>query len=262
MGHELYRMIRDGAPASWTGPMVHVAQAVADDARDPDGTQDELPWSALSIQGRRDTRGRWRDGLTERTGMSTRAIRRALEDLADAGYEMRQAIGADKRGRLVYAAKGHAVRFQVPPLMPRPQPQSSPDSATITAPGPVDNPSRDMSPDAPKVAKDGQLYPPKVAKDGQLYPPKVAKDGQLYPPKVAKDAAKVAKDGHPISSESPQGLSPQEDLSPQHMDLAVRPEVEGARARPSQDRFISDEEWERRERVAARTLGPLPLAAS
>jgi hypothetical protein len=245
MGHELYRMIRDGAPASWTGPMVHVAQAVADDARDPGGTQDDPPWSALPIQGHRDTRGHWRDGLTERTGMSARAIRRALESLADAGYEMRQAIGTDKRGQLVYAAKGHAVRFQVPALTPRPVPEWP------TSTEPVDNPSHDLSADAAKVAKDGQLYPPKVAKDGQL-----------YPPKVAKDAAKVAKDGHPIPSESPQGLSPQENLSPQHMDLAVRPEVEGARARPSQDRFISDEEWERRERVAARTLGPLPLAAS
>ncbi len=37
--------------------------------------------------------------------------------------------------------------------------------------------------------------------------------------------------------------------------------VEGARARPGQRRDISDEEWERRERVAARILGPLPEAA-
>jgi hypothetical protein len=37
--------------------------------------------------------------------------------------------------------------------------------------------------------------------------------------------------------------------------------VEGARARSGQERSISDEEWERRERIIARELGPLPEAA-
>ena len=131
MGYQLYRMIRDGAPAAWSGPMVLVAQAIADDARDPDGTQDGTPWSALPIEGRWDSRGRWRDGLAERTGMSARAIRRALADLADAGYDMRTQIATDKLGRPLFAAKGHAVRFQVPALPPRDTPQRWPSTADL-----------------------------------------------------------------------------------------------------------------------------------
>ena len=33
MGYELYRMIRDGAPPSWTPVMRLVAMVIADDAR-------------------------------------------------------------------------------------------------------------------------------------------------------------------------------------------------------------------------------------
>jgi hypothetical protein len=135
MGHELYRMIRDGAPATWTGPMVHVAQAIADDARDPphdpDGSEDGWPWSKIPLQGHWDRRGRWRDGLAERTRMSPRAISRALTELARAGYEMRVPIGTSKQGKPVFAANGHAMSFVVPPLEPRPKPQRSPSTAAF-----------------------------------------------------------------------------------------------------------------------------------
>ncbi|MGO9780043.1 MAG: hypothetical protein ACLPQY_09795 [Streptosporangiaceae bacterium] len=204
MGYELYRMIRDGAPGTWTGPMIHVAQAIADDARDPDGTQDGLPWSAMPIQGHWDARGRWRDGLTERTGMSARAIRRALADLAEAGFEMRQQIATDGRGRPLYAAKGHAVRFQVPALLPRAAPQRSPDPAAFA---PVDNSSRDESADVSEAVKGGQGRP--------AIEPKVAKDGQLSAPKVAKDGRIGGQGRPPLFLSPPEDLSPQIDQSPQ-----------------------------------------------
>ena len=134
MGHQLYRMIRDGAPADWTALMRLVALLIADDARDPDDTPTDgsLPWSALPINGYRDKRsGEWRDGLTQRTGASARAISDALTSLARKGYEMRQAIGEDKHGKPVFAAKGNALRFQVPRLPPRPAPDRPHSSATF-----------------------------------------------------------------------------------------------------------------------------------
>jgi hypothetical protein len=192
MGYELYRMIRDGAPSSWTGPMVHVAQAIADDARDPVGEiQDGWPWSALPVKGYWDhRRGRWRDGLAERTGMSPRAISRALADLAGADYEMREQISKDRRGRPVFAAKGHALRFQVPPLTPRAVPECSPSTATFA---PVDNAERSPATATVDPEPDGQRSPSTASIEGQRSP---------------STASKVAKDGDPISSGSPQNSNP------------------------------------------------------
>jgi hypothetical protein len=137
MGHELYRMIRDGAPPGWTVPMRLVAAMIADDARDPgqstakDGGR---PWSAIPVRGSW-ADGEWRDGLTERTGMSEHTVRRALAALGRAGYEMREQVAADSRGRPVFACKGHTLNFRVPPLKPR---QSPPDMADLTAQSPPD----------------------------------------------------------------------------------------------------------------------------
>jgi hypothetical protein len=142
MGGDLYRMIRDGAPETWSPLMRLVAETIADAARDPrqgppgDGG---WPWSNIPIRGSRSKNGKWHDGLTERTGMSPRAISRILTDLARADYEMRERIGTDKRGRPVFAYPGRATRFRVPLLKPRdPPPDSattcSPDTATIPAP--------------------------------------------------------------------------------------------------------------------------------
>jgi hypothetical protein len=138
MGHELRRMIRDGAPATWTPLMRLVAAEIADDARDPsqrDQGEGSWPWSVLPIEGHQDSRGRWRDGLTERTGATADGISHALTKLARAGYEMREPIARDKRGRPVFATKGHAMRFRVPPLEPRPEPQSSIESPTFDGDG-------------------------------------------------------------------------------------------------------------------------------
>jgi hypothetical protein len=164
MGFELYRMIRDGAPASWTAPMRLVAAAVADDAHDPrqPGSDDDggLPWSVITIRGEF-RRGKWHDGLAQRTGLSERSISRALTDLARAGYEMREETATDKRGRPVFAYPGHRLRFRVPPLKPRDEPIDvpggrSPDTSTTRSP----DSSTIRSPDT------STMSPPKVARNG------------------------------------------------------------------------------------------------
>jgi hypothetical protein len=175
MGSELRRMIRDGAPPDWSPLMRLVAIEIADDARDPDrnsgGADGKPPWSVLPIEGRW-VKGRWRDGLTERTGATASGIRHTLMKLARAGYEMRQQIGKDKRGRPVYAAKGHAVRFQVPPLPPRPEPQRWHESATFNGrkggtseiKGGTDSPQRwhggaTPSPHSPLIVPSSVVHP-------------------------------------------------------------------------------------------------------
>ena len=139
MGTELHRMIRDGAPETWTPLMRLVAGTIADDAEDPrqrekrlqrgqrnPGDDDGWPWSVIPVRGRAARNGRWHDGLTERTGMSPRAIRRVLAELSAADYEMREQIDTDKRGRPVFAYPGRATRFRVPPLKPRDPPPIRP----------------------------------------------------------------------------------------------------------------------------------------
>lgn len=179
MGHALRRMIDNGAPRDWTPLMRLVAGLIADDARDPrDGhplPEGEWPWSAIPVEGRF-RRGRWRDGIAERTGMSARAISRTLAELAAAGYEMRQPVAdrdgkpvTDRRGRPVYAARGHALRFQVPPLPPRPELEWSPDLASIADPFAVDN--SESSPEvASKLGERSPLLVGKVAESGDPIP--------------------------------------------------------------------------------------------
>jgi hypothetical protein len=168
MGGDLYRMIRDGAPESWTPLMRLVAGVIADAARDPrQGLPDDggWPWSDIPIRGSRAKTGKWKDGLTERTGMSARAISRILTELARADYELREQIGTDKRGRPVFAYPGRAIRFRVPPLKPRDPPPdtattsppdtattSPPDTATISSPDTATIPA---SARRPKVARNG-----------------------------------------------------------------------------------------------------------
>ena len=134
MGFELYRMIRDGAPESWTAPMRLLAMVIADDAwsQEPPG-DDGCTRSAIAMRGGY-RNGEWRDGLTERTGLSERAVSRVLTELARAGYEMREQIGTDKRGRPVFAYPGRRARFRVPLLTPR---ECPPDPATICPPDPA-----------------------------------------------------------------------------------------------------------------------------
>ena len=137
MGHELYRMILAGAPPDWTTPMRQVAGVIADDARDPSqGPPDDggWPWSAIPVRGCWTRDGGWRDGIAEKTGMSERAISRALTDLARAGYEMREPLGRGKNGRLAFTAPERGMRFRVPLLEPRKPPERPPEMATERPP--------------------------------------------------------------------------------------------------------------------------------
>jgi hypothetical protein len=153
MGYELYRMIRDGAPASWTPAMRQVAMVIADDARDPSQSppgDGGWPRSAIPISGYWTRDGQWRDGFTERTGLRERQISRILTALARAGYEMRQQAGTDSRGRPLFAYPGHAMRFRVPILPPRePLPQATagktPDMATISTSDPATISTSDLA---------------------------------------------------------------------------------------------------------------------
>lgn len=231
----LRRMIRDGAPPGWSPLMRLVAGEIADDARDP-GDEASLPegrwpWSAIPIQGEW-RHGVWREGLTERCGMSARAVSRTLADLAEVGYEMRSPITdrngepvTDRRGRLVYAAKGHALRFQVPPLIPRGTPQRSPDLATNEA---------------------GKLWITPAAgpaDDDQSSPLPATNDLQSSPLLVSK----VAESGEPIPSVSPQ-LKP----SPQTVVSPSATSVEG-RQPGSQADDLNDFEAHRRRTIDAFT---------
>jgi hypothetical protein len=151
-------MVRDGAPAGWTAPMRLVAQTIADDARDPrqPGPDDGLPWSMITIRGEF-RRGKWHDGLAQRTGLSRDGISRALTALARAGYEMREQATTDKHGRPVFAYPGHRLRFRVPPLKPRDEPIDSTAGRSADTPTTrsADIPTT-RSPDSPT------LSPPKV----------------------------------------------------------------------------------------------------
>jgi hypothetical protein len=202
MGYELRRMIRNGAPPSWTPLMRLVAMEIADDARDPRLNEEPPaggPWSALPVDGHY-VRDKWRDGLTQRCGVSARAISDALTSLARAGYEMRQSISTDKRGRPVYAAKGHALRFQVPTLLPRPVPEAAAKAVDNLASR--DEPADDSS-----------------------------HESAAFEPQSSHQDVQRSHQGATPSPHSPLNLlSTQEDQSPQRLGAPGR-----ARARPGQD---------------------------
>jgi hypothetical protein len=135
MGFKLRRMIRDGAPGDWTALMHDVAKEIADSA-DPDELPPyfagRYPRSTVPIEGEF-RHGKWRDGLVEICGSTARAVSDALTQLARSGYEMRVPITTNRHGKPVFAAKGHALTFQVPPMAPRSQPRSSHQSAGFEA---------------------------------------------------------------------------------------------------------------------------------
>jgi hypothetical protein len=136
VGYELYREIRDYAPAAWSSGMRLVALMIADDAND-------------------DTRRSWISNalLCQRTGLQPTGVKTALQRLAAAGYEMRVAHGTDTLGRPVYAVTGHSVDYLVP------------DSLALigeatASPKPVDKPSTRRRSNVAYLADKGrQLHP-------------------------------------------------------------------------------------------------------
>jgi len=236
MGTELYRMIRDGAPPSWTPLMRLVAGAIADDAEDPrqrekrlqrgqrnPGDDDGWPWSVIPVRGRH-RNGRWHDGLTERTGMSQRAIRRVLAELSAADYEMREQIDTDKRGRPVFAYPGRATRFRVPPLKPRDPPPDSattapgrrPDSATIRRPDTATIPTPGRRPDSATTTATGRRPDSAITAKAGKVAEFGSEGGQIRPARRPNSA-----------TQSPQGLTHRSNPSP-HPQV-VNGSLEGVR---------------------------------
>lgn len=121
------REILAGAPAEWGRPERLVALVIADDAND----KTRRSW--LPIEGRW-RRGRWQDGICERTGLAPRSVRAALQRLGQRGYELRVPISIGKDGRPVYAARGQSTDFLFPPLPPRPVPENGPEPAAFQDP--------------------------------------------------------------------------------------------------------------------------------
>jgi hypothetical protein len=200
MGGELVRMIRLGAPAGWTALMRLVAETIADDARDPGQGGGDRPWSAIPVRGHHDD-DKWRDGLTEQTGMSARAISRTLADLAEAGYEMREPLGKGKNGRVVFTAPGHAMRFRVPRLAPRPVPERSPDMATD--------------------------HGPATTKDGDHAEPERSPDLAERSPDLARTVAISGDPSLPgLSQISPQAESIRSQQSPGRQRAKAKPAIE------------------------------------
>lgn len=189
MGHDLYRMILDGATSEWTVQMRMVACVIANDARDPDDTRgpgtlspDGLPWSSIPLQAKQRPDGTWRDGLTDKTGMSEQAIGRAISALAAIGYDMRQPLRGrdgqplrDRRGRIMTSVRGHSTDYQVPYLPPRSAPDRSSDTATY--------PGNEAARSSPVTTYEADRSSPVNAK--------------------------VIKNDDPISSDPPQRSSPQ-----------------------------------------------------
>lgn len=215
-------MIRDGAPRSWTSLMRDMAKEIADDARDPDDdhplAEGQWPWSSLHVAGYFDRGGQWRDGLAEICGVTPRAISDALTQLGRSGYEMRRPItGADgkpvtdSRGRLVFAAKGHALSLWVPRLLPRPEPQSTQEGATFEADSSHGNATKETGSWAADT-----LPAADSSHDG----------ASIDPQRSHPDVPKVAPECDPIPSASPQGKLP-----PQTVVSLAATSVEVTRAR-------------------------------
>lgn len=215
-----------------------VAGEIADDARDPgDGNpigDGQLPWSKLPVEGYHDRSGRWHEGLVERCGASMRAISDSLTELGKAGYEMRKPIiGADgkpvtdKRGRLVFAVKGHSLEFHVPPLPPRPEPQSSHPGAAFA--GESSQQGASFAGDSTHGSATNESAAPVDNPQGGE---QSMHEGATFACQRSHPAvSKVAPQCDPFSS-----VSPQEDLSPQqHVDLSAQPEVEVPNSGPGQD---------------------------
>jgi hypothetical protein len=99
VGYRLYRQIRDLAPQNWTSGELVVAFIIADSANDG-------------------TRRSYLDNpeLCRRARMSGNGVRKALQRLAERGFEFRVGQGKDKNGKELYAVSGKPVEYQVPDI--------------------------------------------------------------------------------------------------------------------------------------------------
>ncbi|HEV2375171.1 MAG TPA: hypothetical protein VGS19_23805 [Streptosporangiaceae bacterium] len=99
VGFELYREVRDDAPPDWTSGERLVAWVIADDARE------KTRRSLIAMP-----------ELARRCGMTPEGVRKALQKLAERGFDFRVSHGRGKDGRDVYAANGHPAEYLVPDI--------------------------------------------------------------------------------------------------------------------------------------------------
>lgn len=99
VGYRLYRQIRDFAPRDWTSGELVVAFIIADSANE-------------------ESRRSYLDNpeLCRRSRMTEGGVRKALQRLAERGFEFRVSKGKDKHGKEIYAASGKRVEYQVPDI--------------------------------------------------------------------------------------------------------------------------------------------------
>jgi hypothetical protein len=105
VGHDLTRMVRAAMPAGWTAAERLVALLLADICNDR--TRKPKPGYQVTA------------ALLAESGLKESALSHILGSLAAKGCELRVPISTDKRGRPVYAAKGHSVDYRFPMLPPR-----------------------------------------------------------------------------------------------------------------------------------------------
>src|SRR5262249_22545276 len=126
----------------------------------------------------------------------------------------------------VFATKGHALRFAVPPLPPRATPLSPPISAAFESSRPVDNP-QSMPISATFGASNGTASTPKPADIGDLRDSKPAGSADVTAPK-APDI------GNPMSFKELPSKKPPSGAG----DASGGVPVENGPAAPGQDQVL------------------------
>lgn len=102
MGVKLMVEVLDHAPADWTPSERLAVVAIAESIRDPH-RQGAPPVELIAY----------------RVGIDVASLSKTLRRLAAKGWELRVPTGVDKKGRTVYAHRGHRTVFAVPRLCPR-----------------------------------------------------------------------------------------------------------------------------------------------
>jgi hypothetical protein len=139
MGFQLYREVKDHAPADLDAGELALLLILADDADEE--TRECFPGM---------------DELCSWMRMTADGVGRVLQRLAKRGLEVRVPVGKDKTGRTIYAMKGVQTTYRLPRFaesVPGPQSGHSANARTTvrpkTSPRPDDSPGiSDLWPDA------------------------------------------------------------------------------------------------------------------
>ncbi|MEV1315339.1 helix-turn-helix domain-containing protein [Micromonospora arborensis] len=101
MGVKLLNEVLDHAPADWTQAERLFIAVLAEKARDT-------------------TRRAWpgQTAITRRTGLKPDSVTRMCHRLAGKGWELRERQGVDKNGKAVFAYRGQAAVYVIPPMCP------------------------------------------------------------------------------------------------------------------------------------------------